>query len=83
MIQRLNLRTVPEEADQADITARYEALLAVYAEVAGSGTGTAAAAGEAADGRRARSTASEAEQAADRDPADARSVIDGSDGADR
>ncbi len=28
MIQRVNLRTVPEEADQADITARYEALLA-------------------------------------------------------
>jgi uncharacterized membrane protein len=68
MIQRMNLRTVPEEADQADITARYEALLAVYAEVAGSGTGTAAAAGEAADGPRARPAASGADQAADRDP---------------
>jgi hypothetical protein len=29
MIQRVNLRTVPEEADQADITAAYEAVLAV------------------------------------------------------
>jgi uncharacterized membrane protein len=34
MIQRVNLRTVPEEADQADITARYEALLAVHAQAA-------------------------------------------------
>ena len=31
MIQRLNLRTVPEAADQADVTARYEALLALRA----------------------------------------------------
>jgi uncharacterized membrane protein len=31
MIQRLNLRTVPEAADQADVTARYEALLALHA----------------------------------------------------
>jgi uncharacterized membrane protein len=30
MIQRVNLRTVPEEADQADITARYEALLELH-----------------------------------------------------
>jgi uncharacterized membrane protein len=83
MIQRVNLRTVPEKADQADITARYEAVLAVHAEIAGSGTGTAAAAVEAADGPRARPATSGADQAADRDPADARSVIDGSDGADR
>jgi hypothetical protein len=34
MIQRENLRTVPEEADRADVTARYEALLAVGAETA-------------------------------------------------
>ncbi|HMD91278.1 MAG TPA: DUF2254 domain-containing protein, partial [Trebonia sp.] len=32
MIQRLNLRTVPEEADRADVTARYEAVLAVRGE---------------------------------------------------
>ncbi|HSZ42981.1 MAG TPA: DUF2254 domain-containing protein [Trebonia sp.] len=31
MIQRVNLRTVPEEADRADVTARYEALLALHA----------------------------------------------------
>jgi len=31
MIQRQNLRTIPEETDQADVTARYEALLALYA----------------------------------------------------
>jgi uncharacterized membrane protein len=30
MIQRINLRTVAEEADQADVTARYEALLALH-----------------------------------------------------
>jgi uncharacterized membrane protein len=34
MIQRLSLRTVPEAADQADVTARYEALLKLYAEKA-------------------------------------------------
>ena len=34
MIQRLNLRTVPEEADRADVTARYEAVLAVRGEAA-------------------------------------------------
>jgi uncharacterized membrane protein len=33
MIQRVNLRTVPEQADQADITARYDALLALHAQV--------------------------------------------------
>ena len=32
MIQRLNLRTVPEATDQADVTARYEALLKLHAE---------------------------------------------------
>ena len=31
MIQRVSQRTVPEPADQADITARYEALLTLYA----------------------------------------------------
>jgi len=31
MIQRLNLRTIAEETDQADVTARYEALLALHA----------------------------------------------------
>ena len=31
MIQRVNLRTVPEATDQADVTARYEALLALSA----------------------------------------------------
>ncbi|WP_300602850.1 DUF2254 domain-containing protein [Trebonia sp.] len=31
MIQRVNLRTVPEAADQADVTARYDALLALHA----------------------------------------------------
>lgn len=31
MIQRLNLRTVPEATDQADVTARYEALLKLHA----------------------------------------------------
>jgi len=35
MIQRVNLRTVPEHADQADITARYHALLALHAQAAG------------------------------------------------
>jgi uncharacterized membrane protein len=35
MIQRVNLRTVPEEADQADITARYEALLKQHASKGG------------------------------------------------
>lgn len=34
MIQRLNLRTVEEETDQADVTARYEALLALHARTA-------------------------------------------------
>jgi uncharacterized membrane protein len=33
MIQRINLRTVPEEADQADVTGRYEALLELHAQV--------------------------------------------------
>ena len=46
MIQRVNLRTVPEEADQADITARYEALLAAPAQAAGAGTAPAAAVAE-------------------------------------
>ncbi len=32
MIQRVNLRTVPEAADQADITARYDALLALHVQ---------------------------------------------------
>lgn len=32
MIQRVNLRTVPEESDQADITVRYEALLKLHAK---------------------------------------------------
>jgi uncharacterized membrane protein len=35
MIQRVNLRTVPEQADQADITARYDALLALHAQATG------------------------------------------------
>jgi uncharacterized membrane protein len=34
MIQRVSQRTVPEPADQADITARYEALLALRAQSA-------------------------------------------------
>jgi hypothetical protein len=34
MIQRLNLRTVAEEADQADVTARYDALLALHDRLA-------------------------------------------------
>ena len=29
MIQRANLRTVPELADQADVTARYDAVVAI------------------------------------------------------
>jgi hypothetical protein len=33
MIQRVNLRTVSEQADQTDITARYDALLALHAQV--------------------------------------------------
>jgi uncharacterized membrane protein len=33
MIQRVNLRTVAEAADQADVTARYDALLALHAQV--------------------------------------------------
>jgi uncharacterized membrane protein len=37
MIQRLNLRTVPEPSDQADVTARYDALLKLNA---GKGDGT-------------------------------------------
>jgi uncharacterized membrane protein len=32
MIQRMSLRTVQEEADQSDITARYEALLELHAQ---------------------------------------------------
>ena len=32
MIQRVNLRTVPEATDQADVTARYTALLALHAQ---------------------------------------------------
>jgi uncharacterized membrane protein len=35
MIQRVNLRTVPEEADRADITVRYEALLKLHANKGG------------------------------------------------
>jgi uncharacterized membrane protein len=31
MIQRVSQRSVPEETDQADITARYEELLALHA----------------------------------------------------
>jgi uncharacterized membrane protein len=31
MIQRLNLRTIAEATDQADVTARYEALLELHA----------------------------------------------------
>jgi uncharacterized membrane protein len=31
LLQRLSQRTVPEQADQADITVRYEALLALHA----------------------------------------------------
>ena len=34
MIQRVNLRTVPEEEDRADVTAAYEAVLAVRGEAA-------------------------------------------------
>jgi uncharacterized membrane protein len=34
MIQRLSLRTVAEEADQADVTARYDALLALHERLA-------------------------------------------------
>lgn len=37
MIQRLSLRTVEEEADQADVTARYDALLALHARTARAG----------------------------------------------
>jgi uncharacterized membrane protein len=33
MIQRVNLRTVSEEADQVDVTARYDALLALHARL--------------------------------------------------
>ena len=33
MIQRINLRTVPEEADQSDITDRYEAVLELHSRV--------------------------------------------------
>ena len=33
MIQRVNLRTVSEQADQTDITARYDALLALHDQV--------------------------------------------------
>ena len=35
MIQRVSQRSVPEPADQADITGRYEALLAQHAQAAG------------------------------------------------
>jgi hypothetical protein len=31
LLQRLSERTVPEQADQADITVRYEALLTLHA----------------------------------------------------
>ncbi len=41
MIQRVSQRTVPEPADQADITARYEALLALHAQSASSQPSTA------------------------------------------
>ncbi len=34
MIQRVNLRTVPEATDQADVSARYDALLALHARTA-------------------------------------------------
>ena len=45
MIQRVNLRTVPEEADRADVTTRYEAVL----EAAGAAAGAdGAGAGEGA-----------------------------------
>jgi uncharacterized membrane protein len=37
MIQRLNLRTVAEAADQADVTARYEALLALHEKIMAAG----------------------------------------------
>ncbi len=37
MIQRLSLRTVPEAADQADVTARYETLLALHARAVSPG----------------------------------------------
>jgi uncharacterized membrane protein len=37
MIQRLNLRTVIEAADQADVTARYEALLALHEKIMAAG----------------------------------------------
>jgi uncharacterized membrane protein len=37
MIQRVNMRTVPEEHDQADVSARYEALLTAYERQTGSG----------------------------------------------
>jgi uncharacterized membrane protein len=39
MIQRVNLRTVPEETDQADVTARYQALLALHSQLAGQDAG--------------------------------------------
>ncbi|MBV9381908.1 MAG: DUF2254 domain-containing protein [Streptosporangiaceae bacterium] len=35
MIRRVSLRTVPEETDQADITARYEELLALHSQLTG------------------------------------------------
>jgi hypothetical protein len=34
MIARVSARSVPEPADQADITARYDALLALHARAA-------------------------------------------------
>lgn len=37
MIQRLSLATVPEEADRADVSARYDALVALYESLAGQG----------------------------------------------
>jgi uncharacterized membrane protein len=45
MIQRLNLRTVSEPADQADVTVRYDALLKLHAGKA-AGRGDALAAGD-------------------------------------
>jgi hypothetical protein len=39
MIVAVGERTVPEEADRADISARYEALLALHAPATRSGPG--------------------------------------------
>jgi uncharacterized membrane protein len=88
MIQRVNLRTVPEEADRADITARYEAVLATArgAEVAEEMEEAEAAegAGETNTGvREAEGGAAAAEQAAEPGPGTGRALIDGPDGTDR